>query len=45
MCDTVMYSIDTQTFLEAYQHGTIDLDIVRARIQTIYKKEKRLGQP
>lgn len=45
MCNTVMYSVDTSTFLEAYQHGTIDLDIVRARIQTIQKKEKRLGQP
>jgi hypothetical protein len=43
MCDSIMYSIDTRTFLEAYQHGTIDLDIVRARIQTIRKKEKRLG--
>ena len=45
MCDTMMYSIDTRTFLESYQHGTIDLDILRARIQTIRKKEKRLGQP
>jgi hypothetical protein len=45
MCDTMMYSIDTRTFLEAYQHGTIDLDIVRARIQIVRKKEKRLGQP
>ncbi len=44
MCDTMMYSIDTRTFLEAYQHGTIDLDVVRARLQTIRKKEKRLGQ-
>jgi len=45
MCGTVMYSIDTRTFLEAYQQGTIDLDIVRARIKTIRKKEKRLGPP
>jgi len=44
MCDTIMYSIDTRTFLDAYQHGTIDLDIVRTHIQTIRKKEKRLGQ-
>jgi rRNA-processing protein FCF1 len=44
MCDSVMYSIDTRAFLEAYQHGTIDLDIVRARIQMVRKKEKRLGQ-
>jgi len=44
MCDTMMYSVDTRTFLEAYQHGSIDLDIVRSRIQTIRKKEKQLGQ-
>lgn len=43
MCDTMMYSIDTRTFLEAYQNSAIDLDIVRSRIQMIRKKEKRLG--
>jgi rRNA-processing protein FCF1 len=44
MCGMTMYSIDTRTFLEAYQQGTIDLDVVRVRMQTIRKKEKRLGQ-
>jgi len=44
MCGTMMYNIDMRTFLEAYQHGTIDLDIVGARIQTVHKKEKRFGQ-
>jgi rRNA-processing protein FCF1 len=44
MCDRIMYSIDSRTFLDAYQHGTIDLDIVSARIQTIRKNEKRLDQ-
>jgi hypothetical protein len=43
MCNTMMYSIDTRTFLEAYQKNTIDLDIVRARMQSIRKKEKRLN--
>jgi hypothetical protein len=43
MCDTIMYSIDAKTFLEAYQKGTIDLDIIRTRMQSIRKKEKRLG--
>jgi len=43
MCDSMMYSIDTKTFLEAYQKGTIDLDIIETRIQSIRKKEKRLG--
>jgi hypothetical protein len=42
MCDTMLYSIDTKTFLEAYQKATIDLDIVRSRMQLIRKKEKRL---
>ena len=31
MCGTTLYSVDTRTFLESYQHGSIDLDIVRAR--------------
>lgn len=44
MCDTMMYSIDTRTFLEAYQDASIDLDIVRSRMQSIRKKEKRLSQ-
>jgi hypothetical protein len=43
MCDTMMYSVDTKTFLEAYQKTTIDLDIVRARMKTIKKKDKRFG--
>jgi hypothetical protein len=42
MCNTMMYSIDTRTFLEAYRNTTIDLDIVHARMQSIRKKEKRL---
>jgi len=44
MCDKMMYSIDTRTFLEAYQHSMIDLDVVCTRMQSIRKKEKRLGQ-
>jgi len=39
-----MYSIDTKTFLKAYRDHAIDLDIVHARMQTIRKKEKRLGR-
>ncbi len=42
MCDTTLYSIDTKTFLQAYQKSTIDLDIVRERMQSIRKNEKRL---
>lgn len=33
MCDSRMYSIDALTFIEAYSKGTIDLDIVQARIK------------
>ena len=42
MCDTHLYSVDTETFLEAYQNGSIDLDIVETRLQSIRKKGKRL---
>ena len=38
MCATSLYSIDTRTFLEAYSKGTIDLDIVRSRLQRNQKK-------
>jgi hypothetical protein len=43
MCDTTMYSVDSKTFLRAYQQGSIDLDIVHARMQSIRKSQKRLG--
>jgi len=42
MCDTHLYSLDNETFLEAYQKGSIDLEIVEARLQSIRKKGKRL---
>ena len=42
MCDTHLYSMNTKTFLEAYQNGSIDLEIVEARLQSIRKKGKRL---
>ena len=37
MCDSRLYSIDTRTFLEAYSKGSIDLDIVRSRMQKTKK--------
>ena len=43
MCNTQLYCIDSKTFIEAYAKGTIDLDIVRSRMQVIRKKEKRLN--
>lgn len=42
MCDTRLFSVNTETFLEAYQNGSIDLEIVELRLQSIRKKGKRL---
>lgn len=42
MCDTHLYSVNADTFLEAYRNGSIDLEIVEARLQSIRKKGKRL---
>ncbi len=37
MCDSRLHSIDTRTFLEAYSKGSIDLDIIRSRMQKTKK--------
>jgi len=42
MCDSVLYSIDVETFLDAYSDGIIDLDIVRSHMLKIRKSGKRL---
>ena len=42
MCDPMLYSVDTTTFLDAYNHGQIDLDIVRSKMKSIKKNGKRL---
>lgn len=41
MCDSMLYSIDAKTFLEAYNHGQIDLDIVRSKMLRIRKSGKQ----
>jgi len=41
MCNSMLYSIDAKTFLEAYDHGQIDLDMVRSKMLSIRKSEKR----
>ena len=41
MCDTNLFSINTETFLEAYKNGNIDLRVVESRIRSIRKKGKR----
>ena len=40
MCDTHLYSVDAKTFLEAYQNGSINLEIVEARLQNIRKRRE-----
>ena len=44
MCDSMIYSVDTKTFLEAYEKGEINLGIIRSRMKTIRKNEKRFRQ-
>jgi len=41
MCDTHLYSVDVKTFLEAYNNGDLNLEIVESRIKNITKKGKR----
>jgi len=42
MCDTHLYSVNAETFLKAYQNGSINLELVESRLQNIQKKGKRL---
>lgn len=42
MCDPMLYSVDTTTFLDAYNHGQINLDIVQSKMKSIKKNKKRL---
>ena len=44
MCDAQLYCIDTVTFLEAYHHGGIDMDVIRSKMKPIRKSGKRLGE-
>jgi hypothetical protein len=41
MCNSMLYSIDANTFLEAYSKGQIDLDIVRSKMLRIQKSGKQ----
>jgi hypothetical protein len=40
MCETMLYCIDTITFVDVYHKGQIDLSIVRSRLQQYEKKRK-----
>ena len=42
MCDTHLYSVNTETFLEAYRAGDIDVEKVEMRLKNIRKNGKRL---
>jgi hypothetical protein len=42
MCDSIFYAVDTKTFLDAYNHGQIDLEIVKSKIKSIKKNSKLL---
>jgi len=42
MCNSKLYSINAETFLNAYNHGQFDLDIVRSRMLVIRKNRKRI---
>ncbi|MCX6667190.1 MAG: hypothetical protein NTV74_02970 [Euryarchaeota archaeon] len=42
MCDSMLYSIDVETFLEAYMGGKIDIDIIKSRMKSIRKNTKLL---
>jgi len=42
MCDPMLYAIDTKTFIKAYLHGNIDLDIIESNMKLIKKNSKLL---
>ena len=42
MCDPMLYAIDTKTFIEAYNHGNIDVDIIESKMKSIKKNSKLL---
>ena len=42
MCDSILYSIDVGTFLEAHRDGKVDIDIIKSRMKSIRKNTKLL---
>lgn len=42
MCDSILYSINAETFLKAYMNGNIDIDVIKANARSIRKSGKRL---
>ena len=44
MCDSFIYSIDTKTFLGAYNNGNVDIDFIESNLKNIRKDGKILGK-
>ena len=42
MCDTNLYSVNSETFLAAYNNGDLNLDIVKSRLKNIRKDSRIL---
>ena len=42
MCDTHLYSVNTETFLDAYKNGDLNIDIVNSKLKDIRKDGKLL---
>jgi hypothetical protein len=42
MCDSFIYSIDTKTFLKAYNNGNVDINIIKSSLKNIKKDRKNL---
>jgi hypothetical protein len=42
MCDTMLYSVDSRTFLKVYAHGTINIGVIEDEMKSIRKSSKRL---
>jgi len=42
MCDSFIYSIDTKTFLGAYNNGNIDIDFIESNLKNVRKDSKVL---
>ena len=41
MCKSMLYNIDSKTFIKSYKDNKIDIDIIEKEMQIIKKSEKR----
>ena len=42
MCESFVYSIDTKTFLGAYNNGNVDIDFIESNLKNVRKDKKVL---